>query len=83
MLGNPVFYCRHIFYDLLDYFIEDTRPTGHGAHAISPFLHDTPFTRDSEITDQGTVDYQMMNPVNAILGADNSFQRTGAESLIG
>ena len=24
MLVNPVFYCRHIFYDLLDYFIEDT-----------------------------------------------------------
>lgn len=35
MLGNPVFYARHIFYDLLDYFLEDTRPTGNGALAIS------------------------------------------------
>ncbi len=73
MLGNPVFYCRHIFYDLLDYFIEDTRPTGDGALAISRSLDDTPFTGDSDITKQGTAYYQMMNPVNAILGADNSF----------
>ena len=73
MLGNPVFYCRHIFYDLLDYFIEDTRPTGNGAVAISRILDGTPFTGDSDITKQGTAYYQMMNPVNAILGADNSF----------
>ena len=38
MLGNPVFYCRHIFYDLLDYFIEDTRPSGSGALAITRIL---------------------------------------------
>ena len=73
MLGNPVFYCRHIFYDLLDYFIEDTRPTGDGALAISRILDDTPFTGDSDITKQGTAYYQMMNLVNAILGAGNSF----------
>ncbi len=73
MLGNPVFYCRHIFYDLLDHFIEDTRPTGDGALAISRILDNTPFTGDSDITKQGTAYYQMMNPVNAILGADNSF----------
>lgn len=73
MLGNPVFYCRHIFYDLLDYFIEDTRPTGNGAVAISRILDETPFTGDSDIAKQGTAYYQMMNPVNAILGADNSF----------
>ncbi len=73
MLGNPVFYCRHIFYDLLDYFIEDTRPTGDGVLAISRILDNTPFTGDSDITKQGTAYYQMMNPVNAILGADNSF----------
>ncbi len=73
MLGNPVFYCRHIFYDLLDYFIEDTRPTGDGLLAISRILDGTPFTGDSDITKQGTAYYQMMNPVNAILGADNAF----------
>lgn len=73
MLGNQVFYARHIFYDLLDYFIEDTRPSGSGALAISKILENTPFTGTSDITEQGTAYYQMMNPVKAILGADNSF----------
>ena len=73
MIGNPVFYCRHIFYDLLDYFIEDTRPTGNGTLAISKILENTPFVGSSDITKQGTAYYQMMSPVKAILGADNSF----------
>lgn len=73
MLGNPVFYARHIFYDLLDYFIEDTRPTGNGDVAISKILENTPFTGTSDITNQGTAYYQMISPVKAILGADNSF----------
>ena len=73
MLGNQIFYARHIFYDLLDYFIEDTRPSGSGALAISKILENTPFTGTSDITEQGTAYYQMMNPVNAILGADNAF----------
>ena len=73
MLGNPVFYARHIFYDLLDFLIEDTRPTGNGALAISKILANTPFIGTSDITKQGTAYYQMMSPVKAILGADNSF----------
>ena len=73
MLGNPVFYCRHIFYDLLDYFIEDTRPSGSGALAILRILENTPFTGTSDITNQGSANYQMMSPVKAILGADNAF----------
>ena len=73
MLGNQVFYARHIFYDLLDYFIEDTRPTGSGALAISKILENTPFIGTSDITKQGTAYYQMINPVKAILGADNAF----------
>lgn len=73
ILGNPVYYARHIFYDLLDYFIEDTRPTGSGAHAISEILKDTPFTGNSDITKQNTAYYQMISPVKAILGADNAF----------
>ena len=73
MLGNQIFYARHIFYDLLDYFIEDTRPSGSGALAISKILENTPFTGTSDITEQGTAYYQMMNPVKAILGADNAF----------
>lgn len=73
MLGNPVFYARHIFYDLLDYFIEDTRPTGSGAAAISKILADTPFTGTSDIETVNTAYYQMISPVKAILSADNSF----------
>jgi phage minor structural protein len=73
MLGNQVFYARHIFYDLLDYFIEDTRPSGNGALAISKILENTPFTGNSDVTNQGTAYYQMINPVKAILGADNAF----------
>ena len=73
MLGNPVFYARHIFYDLLDYFLEDTRPTGNGALAISKILENTPFTGTSDIETVDTAYYQMMNPVKAILGADNAF----------
>lgn len=68
MLGNPVFYARHIFYDLLDYFIEDTRPRGDGALAISKILENTPFSGTSDITNQGTAYYQMMSPVKAIFG---------------
>lgn len=73
MLGNQIFYCRHIFYDLLDYFIEDSRPTGSGALAITKILEGTPFSGVSDITNQGTAYYQMMSPVKAILGADNAF----------
>lgn len=75
ILGNPVYYARHIFYDLLDYFIEDTRPTGSGAHAISEILKNTPFTGNSDITTQKTAYYQMISPVKAILGADNAFTK--------
>ena len=73
MLGNPVFYARHIFYDLLDYFIEDTRPTGNGALAISKILENTPFTGTSDIETVNTAYYQTMSPVKAIFGADNAF----------
>ncbi len=73
MLGNPIFYARHIFYDLLDYFIEDTRPSGSGALAITKILENTPFTGTSDITNQGSANYQMMSSVKAILGADNAF----------
>lgn len=72
MLGNPVFYARHIFYDLLDYFIEDSRPTGSGALAISKILENTPFTGTSDIATVETAYYQTMSPVKAILGADNA-----------
>lgn len=72
MLGNPVYYARHIFYDLLDYFIEDTRPMGDAGFALYKILENTPFTGTSDITKQETAYYMMMSPVKAILGADNA-----------
>lgn len=58
---------------MLDFLIEDTRPSGSGALAITKILENTPFTGTSDITNQGTANYQMMSPVKAILGADNAF----------
>ena len=72
MLGNPVYYARHIFYDLLDFFIEDTRPMGDGAFALSKILENTPFNGTSDVTKQARAYYMMMSPVKAILGADNA-----------
>lgn len=72
MLGNPIYYARHIFYDLLDYFIEDTRPMGDAGFALYKILENTPFTGTSDITKQETAYYMMMSPVKAILGADNA-----------
>lgn len=72
MLGNPVYYARHIFYDLLDFFIEDTRPMGDGAFALSKILENTPFNGTSDVTKQERAYYMMMSPVKAILGADNA-----------
>ncbi len=73
MLGNQIFYCRHIFYDLLDAFIEDKRPSGNGSKAITSILDGTKFTGFSDITNEGIAYYEMMNPVKAILGAENAF----------
>ncbi len=72
MAGNNVYQCRHIFYDLLDDFIEDTRPTGNGQAAISAVLSGTGFTGFSDISTQNSAEYQMMNPVKAILGGNDS-----------
>ncbi len=82
MLGNPVFYARHIFYDLLDYFIEDTRPTGNGALVISKILAGTPFVGTSDIENITTAYYQMMSPVKAILGADEETTTALEQAII-
>lgn len=85
VLGNNVYYAKHIFYDLLDDFIEDTRPTNAaGAAAITAILAGTAFTGSSDITAQNSATYQMINPVKAILGGndndDNAFvNRWGGE----
>lgn len=72
-LGNNVYSARHIFYDLLDNFIEDTRPTNAtGAQAISAILSGTGFTGESDISATSTAYYQLMDPVSAILGGQSN-----------
>ena len=84
-LGDNVYYARHIFYDLLDDFIEDLRPTNAtGAEALAVILSGTGFTGESDITTKSTAYYEMMDPVTAILGGqsndDNAFiNRWGGE----
>lgn len=80
VFGNNTYYARHIFYDLLDDFIEDKRPEGNGAVAITSILSGTDFTGYSDISRTSIAIYQMISPVNALLSADNSFiSRWGGE----
>lgn len=69
---------RHIFYDLLDNFLEDVRPTGNGAFALQRLLNETQypsgFTGTSDIETSATAYWEMKNPVEALIGTDeNSF----------
>ena len=80
-------YARHIFYDLAKNFIEDIRPTGKsGAGAINDILtaaqYPHPFTGTSNINDVATAYYLRMNPLQALLGPDNSFLDTWGGELV-
>lgn len=63
---------RHLFYDLLDAYIEDVRPSGNGAKAIQSVLAGTGFIGESDVEETATAYYQMINPIQAIMGSDNS-----------
>lgn len=80
-------YARHIFYDLAKNFIEDIRPTGkNGMSAIHDILtaaqYAHPFTGTSNISDIGTAYYIRMNPIQAMMSADNSFLDTWGGELV-
>ena len=80
-------YARHIFYDLAKNFIEDIRPTGkNGMSAIHDILtaaqYAHPFTGTSDISDIGTAYYIRMNPIQAMMSADNSFLDTWGGELV-
>lgn len=69
---------RHVFYDLLDNFLEDVRPTGNGAFALQRLMNETQypsgFTGTSDIETSATAYWEMKNPVEALIGTDeNSF----------
>lgn len=78
-LQGVMIYARHITYDLLDNFIEDTRPTEtSGVNAIQTILNNTQyphrFKGSSDIEKINTAYYIRKNPIQALIGdEENSF----------
>lgn len=77
---------RHIFYDLLRNFIEDTRPTLRTGNEAGDLIlagcqYASGFTFNSDITGLSTAYYVRVNPVQAFIGdMDQSFvNRWGGE----
>ncbi|KEI12625.1 endopeptidase [Clostridium novyi B str. NCTC 9691] len=86
---NKIICCAyHIFYDLVNNFLEDVRPTElTGSATIKYILDNTQYEHNfkcfSDLTNKSTAYYIRKNPVQAILGGDkNSFlNRWGGELL--
>jgi len=75
---------RHIFYDLLDNFIENLTLTNvSGSFALSSILANTQYTHSflnmSDITTTGNLTILKTNPVNVILGKDGIIDNCGGE----
>ena len=75
---------RHIFYDLLDNFLEDVRPTNlSGAAALGWILTHTqyvhPFTSIGDVGGTNTKYFVRKNPVAAIMGDDGIIANWGGE----
>lgn len=75
---------RHIFYDLLDNFLEDVRPTDLNCNnALNYILSNTQFphnfTAMSDIANTSTKYFVRKNPVEAIMGQDGIIANWGGE----
>lgn len=75
---------RHIFYDLLDNFLEDVRPTDlNGAGALNWMLSNTQyphgFNSTSDISTINTAYFVRLNPVEAIFSEDGILGRWKGE----
>ena len=75
---------RHIFYDLLDNFLEDVRPTSlNGNNALNWILTRTqyshPFTAYSDVTQSNTKYFVRKNVVEAIMDKDGIIANWGGE----
>ena len=83
--GKKVF-ARHIFYDLTNAFLLDTRPTNtnvNGAlQSILTTVGWTGWSYLSDITELRTAYYIRKNPVEAIIGAENSILNTWGGNLV-
>lgn len=83
---NIKVYAKHIFYDLLDNFIEDINITQRSAtaaidHIMTHTQFEHPFSWNCDLTTQAAARIVRMNPVEAIMGTDdNTFlNRWGGE----
>lgn len=78
-LGLKTVLARHVFYDLQDNFLDDVRPTDDtGNAAIQKMLAAMQFKQNfvgtSNIETVNTAYWQMMNPIEALIGEqENSF----------
>ena len=75
---------RHIYYDLLDNFLEDVRPTNlSGASALSYILANTQyahsFTSTGDVGGSNTKYFVRKNPIEAIMGDDGIINTWGGE----
>jgi len=90
-IDKPIFgtipvYARHVFYDLLDNFILDTRPSAASAATAGQAIlagctEATDFTFASDIAGIATAYYVRTNPVAAFIGTDDQsmINRWGGE----
>ncbi|QAA31251.1 phage tail spike protein [Clostridium manihotivorum] len=87
-LYSIIAYGRHIFYDLLDNFIEDARPESqNGAAALDWILSHTQYPHSfkcmSDIGTVGTAYYVRKNPVDCLIGdMDNSFIKVWGGEIV-
>lgn len=79
-------HARHIFYDLANTFLIDTRPTNatvqDALQSIFTSIDQSEWTYFSDIIDRRTAYYIRKNPVESIIGADNSILNTWGGNLI-
>jgi len=79
-------YARHIFYDLANALLIDTRPTNANVNSALQSIFTavgwSGWSYLSDITELRTAYYIRKNPVEAIIGADNSILNTWGGNLI-
>ena len=86
LLGKKV-YARHRFYDLAKNFLIDVRPTLLTCNAALQYIlahaeSTTSFTGTSDVIGSNTAYYVRMNPVQAIIGAENSLLNIWGGNLV-
>jgi len=86
-LAGKKAFAKHIFYDLVNNFLIDIRPTNLTCdqaikHILSNAETPTSFTGSSDVVGSNTAYYIRKNPVEAIIGADNSLLNLWGGNLV-